>query len=337
MPTGSWLSKRLIMLYMMRKSGYLVFLLVILFPILSQAQQLPQFSHYAFNGQFISPGYAGVKGQTELNVLYRYQWLGYDGTFDAGGSPKTALFTISAPVAALKGGLGLVIMKDEIGPVDVFHAQLAYSHHISIGNGILGVGVQGNLTNMSKGGYRANDQGDVRVPFNSSDRKFDMGAGLWYQQENWYVGGGITNLLGSVYEFENEDRTGEYGTISGEKHIMVTAGYELELSGAIDVTPTVLFKQDVNAGVTSLEAGGRATFNDKFWGGAGYRFGEALTGILGVYLLKDNALSFGYAFDYTAVGTSAKSATSHEVMLGYRLPKSKNNTKPPIRTPRYFF
>jgi type IX secretion system PorP/SprF family membrane protein len=118
---------------------------------------------------------------------------------------------------------------------------------------------------------------------------------------------------------------------------MVTGGYEIELSDAIDVTPTALLKQDINAGVTSVEAGARATFNDKFWGGAGYRFGEAITGMLGVYLLKDNALSFGYAFDYTAVGTDAKSATSHEVMVGYRLPKPKNNTKPPIRTPRYFF
>ncbi|WP_242693222.1 PorP/SprF family type IX secretion system membrane protein [Sabulibacter ruber] len=325
------------MLIKMHRFSRLVFLVVFLFPLLVEAQQLPQFSHYGFNGQFISPGYAGVKGQTELNVLYRYQWLGYDGTFDTGGSPRTALFSVSAPISALKSGIGLVVMKDEIGAVDVFYTQLAYSYHLNLGGGTLGIGVQGGFTNMSKGGYRANDIGDTRVPFNSSDRKFDMGAGLWFQHENWYAGAGITNLLGSVYEFENEDRTGAMGTVTGEKHLMVTGGYELELSDMIDVTPTVLLKQDINAGVTSLETGARATFNDKFWGGVGYRFGEAITGLLGVYLLKDNALSFGYAFDYTAVGTDAKSATSHEVMLGYRLPKPRNNTKPPIRTPRYFF
>ncbi|WP_240337117.1 PorP/SprF family type IX secretion system membrane protein [Rufibacter psychrotolerans] len=322
---------------MMHNYRNLVLFLLLLFPLLAKAQQLPQFSHYGFNGQFISPGYAGIKGQTELNVLYRYQWLGYDGTFDAGGSPRTALFTVSAPISALKSGIGLVVMKDEIGAVDVFYTQLAYSYHLSVGGGILGVGLQGGLTNMSKGGYRPNDAGDVRVPNNSSDRKFDLGAGLWYQHDNWYAGAGITNLLGATYEFENESRNGNYGTVTGEKHLMVTGGYEIELSDVIAVTPTVLLKQDINAGVTSFEAGGRATFNDKFWGGAGYRFGEAITGMLGVYLLKDNALSFGYAFDYTAVGTNAKSATSHEVMLGYRLPKPRNNTKPPIRTPRYFF
>lgn len=324
------------MLYMMHKSGFLILFLGLLCPFFVQAQQLPQFSHYSFNGQFISPGYAGVRGQTELNVLYRYQWLGYDGTFDAGGSPRTALFTISAPVTALKGGIGLVVMKDEIGAVDVFNAQLSYSYHLSLAGGTLGIGVQGGLTNMSKGGYRANQEDDTRIPFNSSDRKFDMGAGLWYQHDRWYAGAGLVNMLGAEYQFENRAQDVS-GTVTGEKHLMVTGGYEVELSDVIDVTPTVLLKQDLNASETSFEAGARATFNDKFWGGAGYRFGEAITGMLGVYLLKDNALSFGYSFDYTAVGTNAKSATSHEVMLGYRLPKPKNNTKPPIRTPRYFF
>ncbi|AKQ47230.1 hypothetical protein TH63_18825 [Rufibacter radiotolerans] len=322
---------------MMHKSRYLLFLIGLLLPVLVQAQQLPQFSHYAFNGQFISPGYSGIKGQVEMNVLYRYQWLGYDGTFDAGGAPKTGLFTISAPISALKSGVGLVVMKDEIGAVDVFQAQLSYAYHLSLGEGKLGIGIQGGMTNMSKGRYRPNVESDPRVPFNSSDRKYDLGAGLWYQQERWYVGAGVTNLLGATYEFENATRDSQYGTVTAEKHLMATAGYELELSSALDVTPTILLKQDLSAGVSSLEAGGRVTFNDKFWGGAGYRFGEAVTGMLGVYLLKDNALNFGYAFDYTAVGSDAKSATSHEVMLGYRLPKPKNNTKPPVKTPRYNF
>ncbi|QHL89409.1 type IX secretion system membrane protein PorP/SprF [Nibribacter ruber] len=301
------------------------------------AQQLPQFSHYAFNGQFISPGYAGIQGQTELNVLYRYQWLGYEGSFDGGGSPKTGLFTLSTPLPSLKSGIGLVVMKDEIGAVDVFQAQLSYAYHARLGNGNLGIGVQGNITNMSKGSYRPNTESDPRVPFQSSDRKFDMGAGLWYQHEDWYVGVGITNLLGSTYEFENKDRSGALSTVTGEKHIMLTGGYTAELSSSISLTPTAILKHDLSASVSSLEAGARATFYDKFWAGAGYRVGEAATGLLGVYFLKDNALSFGYAFDYTLVDAAAKSATSHEIMLGYRLPKSKNTAKPPIKTPRYNF
>ncbi len=270
-------------------------------------------------------------------MLYRYQWLGYGGSFDAGGSPKTALFTLSAPISALRSGVGLVVMKDEIGAVDIFNAQLSYAFHLKLAGGTLGIGAQAGITNMSKGGYRPNDLGDTKVPFNSSDRKYDVGAGLWYQHTNWYVGAGLTNLLGSVYEFENAQGDQNMSTVTGEKHLMVTGGYTLELSSSIAVTPTAILKQDLSAGLSSVEAGGRVTFNSKFWAGAGYRFGEAATGLLGVYLLKNNALSFGYAFDFTVVDAAAKSPTSHEVMLGYRLPKSQNTAKPPIKTPRYNF
>lgn len=322
---------------MMHKLRLLILSMVMLCPFLGQAQQQPQFSHYGFNGQFISPGYSGIKGQTELNVLYRYQWLGYDGTFDAGGAPRTALFTASMPVAALRGGLGLVVVKDEIGAVDIFQAQLSYSQHVRLGGGTLGIGVQGGFMNMSKGGYRPNVESDPRVPLNSSDGKFDIGVGLWYEHERWYVGGGIINLLGATYEFENAQRSDTLSTVTGEKHLTLTGGYNFELSTSVTVTPTVIYKYDAYAGVSSVEVGGRATFNNKFWGGLGYRTEEALTGMLGVYMLKDNALSFGYAFDYTISDAAAKSATSHEIMLGYRLPKSKNTSKPIIKSPRYNF
>lgn len=233
--------------------------------------------------------------------------------------------------------MGLVVMKDEIGAVDVFSAQLSYAYHLALGEGKLGIGLQGSLTNMSKGGYRPNDENDARVPFNSSDRKYDIGAGLWYHHQKWYAGAGLTNILGSTYQFENKGRTDVRGEVNGEKHLMVSAGYHAEVSSLVTLTPTTILKQDISSGTTSIEAGLRATFNDKFWGGVGYRFGEAATGMLGVYLLKDNALRFGYAFDYTVVDAAAKAPTSHEIMLGYRLPKSKNTTNPPIRTPRYNF
>lgn len=322
---------------MMHKLPKLVFFLLFLLPVMASAQQLPQFSHYSFNGQFISPAYSGITGQTEINVLYRYQWLGYEGSFDGGGSPRTGLFTVSTPLPGLNSGVGLVVMKDEIGAVDVFSAQLSYAYHVALAGGQLGVGVQGGLINMSKGGYRPNDLNDARVPFNSSDRKYDAGAGLWYQHPKWYAGVGLTNLLGATYQFENRARSTDQGEVTGEKHLMVTAGYQVDISSSILLTPTAFLKQDLSANVTSIETGLRATFNNKFWGGVGYRFGEAATGMLGVYLLKNNALSFGYAFDYTVVDAVAKSPTSHEVMLGYRLPKSKNTTNPPIRTPRYNF
>ena len=58
---------------------------------------------------------------------------------------------------------------------------------------------------------------------------------------------------------------------------------------------------------------------------------------MGVSLFQDKALRVGYALDVTTFHADAKAATSHEVMLNYRLPEPIIRFKPPVRTPRYYF
>jgi type IX secretion system PorP/SprF family membrane protein len=307
------------------------------FTPVASAQQLPQFSHYAFNQMFVSPGYAGISNFYEFNTFGRYQWLGYEGSFDGGGSPRTGLFTASLPVRVLRGGLGLTVTTDHLASTRILNTQLSYSYHVTVGEAKLGIGVQGGMATIRKGEYRANQPEDPRVPFNSSDSKFDMGAGLWYQSDNLQAGFGVTNLLGSVYQFENAENTSDRGIVTGERHIFLTGAYIIPVADILSVTPTMIYKHDLRSNEFSFELGGRATYNDRFWAGLGYRHMEAITGMAGLYMLQDNALRFGYALDLTTFNTEAKSLTSHEVMLSYRLPVSPYATRPPIRTPRYNF
>ena len=301
------------------------------------SQQMPQFSHYAFNGMYLSPGYAGITGQAEVTGIFRYQWFNYQGSFDQGGAPRTGLFSFSVPVGVLKGGFGGHVAQDQLGATKVSNVALAYAQHIRIGSGKLGIGVQGALTRLSKGQYRPNDPGDPSVPENSSDRKFDVGAGFWYQSDKVYFGAGMNNLLRSQYVLEDKDRgqTPEAGNITGENHLYVTGGTNLAVSGNLTVTPTVIGKYDFNQ--FSWEGGARFTYNDKMWIGAGYRNQEAITGMLGGFPLKENTLRLGYAFDLTNFGVEAKTRASHEIMLSYIFPRPANLIRPPIKTPRYNF
>lgn len=299
------------------------------------AQQLPHFSHYSFNGMYLNPGYAGVNGQTELNVIGRYQWLNYEATYDEGGSPKTGLFTASIPIAAIKGGIGVQFYTENIGVTDVVNTQLSYSYHLNVGQGKLGIGVQGSVFNISKGTYRFNDPGDPNIPYNSSDTKFDAGAGVWYETDRYYAGVSATNLLKTKYEFEDSTKNSN-GTYTGENHLYITGGYHIPVGVSTVITPTAIVKTDLNN--TQFEVGARASFNDqKYWGGLGYRHQEAVTALLGIGLLKENSLRVGYAFDLTAFNKEGKAPTSHEIMLSYRLPKPANAVKPAIKTPRYSF
>jgi type IX secretion system PorP/SprF family membrane protein len=309
-------------------------LLLFVCHLTSWAQQQPQFTHYGFNGMYISPAYAGITNRPEIQTIYRYQWLNYDATFDDGGSPRTLLLTAHTPVRLLKGGLGITLMQDQIANTRIQQAALSYSFHLNLGEGKLGVGVQANINNIRKGSYRPIDEGDPSIPFNSNDSKYDMGAGLWYESEQFYVGGGVTNLLRSTYEFMDAGNTGR-GRVVGENHIYATGGYHFPLTNQLVLTPMALLKHDKET--FSFDAGARITFDEKYWGGLNFRHQEAVSALIGIAMLQDNALRVGYARDLTTFNREAKAPTSHEVMVSYRLPEPVVRFRPPVRTPRYNF
>jgi len=311
------------------------------------AQQQPQFTHYGFNGMYLNPAYAGIKGQGEITAIGRYQYFNYKASFDEGGEPKTYMLTGSFPVLVLGGGVGFHVYRDEIAQSKMTNAQVSYSKHIQIGEGKLGIGLQGAYTYLSKGVYRFIDEGDLSVPRDGSDNKFDLGAGVWYESPTLYAGLSINNLLRSEYNFNSDNGSSNTARYIGENHSYFTAGYNIEASSSVVVTPSMLVKMVMPGKFgddgkftfknNSYEANVRATFNDKYWGGLGYRYDESFTGMAGLALAKDNALRIGYAFDFVAFNQDARALSSHEIMLSYRLPKPGMVTRPAIRTPRYSF
>jgi type IX secretion system PorP/SprF family membrane protein len=295
---------------------------------------------------FLNPAYAGVKGQGEITTIGRNQYFGYDGSFDDGGSPQTYMISASLPVRAIGGGLGLSVSYDKLAVLKMVNTQLSYSKHVKVGEGTLGLGIQGIFTNISSGRHRAIDPNDPSVPLEGSDSKFDAGAGVWYESPTLYAGLSANNLLRSGYKFRSEGGSNSAGFIA-ENHSYFTVGYNIEASSSVTVTPSALVKMVMPGKFgddgkftfknNSYEANVRATFNDKFWGGLGYRYDESFTGMAGLALAKDNALRIGYAFDFIAFNQAARAPTSHEIMLSYRLPKPGLATRPAIRTPRYSF
>ena len=321
------------------------------------AQQQPQFTHYGFNGMYLNPAYAGIKGQGEINLIGRYQYYNLGNTRgDANGAPRTGLLTASLPVPALSGGVGLTVSYDLAGEVKVTNSTLSYSQHVKLGTGRLGIGVQGTYTYLSAGTFVAIDPNDPYIPYNGSDHKFDAGAGIWYESPKFYAGLSANNLFRTKYTLQaavlNADgKVVGYQNTSeflNENHAYFTAGYNIEASSSVVVTPTVLVKAVLpgsynssdkfsNAKNYSFEGGVRATLDDKYWIGANYRQQESVSGLIGLSFAKDNAFRVGYAFDFIAFNQDARALSSHEILLSYRLPKPGLLTRPAIRTPRYSF
>ena len=70
------------------------------------SQQDPITSQHMFSTLTFNPGVAGTSGMICATTVNGQQWLGFDV------APSTILFIISAPIAKINSGLGLIVEKD---------------------------------------------------------------------------------------------------------------------------------------------------------------------------------------------------------------------------------
>jgi len=115
-------------------------LIIVLFTSLAGfAQQDVLFSQYMFNKLMINPGYAGSREVFSANMVYRYQWVGIEG------SPKTLSLSMHAPMRNEHVGIGGYIYSDQIGPALDQGALATYAYRIILPKGKLSFGLQAGI------------------------------------------------------------------------------------------------------------------------------------------------------------------------------------------------
>jgi type IX secretion system PorP/SprF family membrane protein len=308
-------------------------LLILLAGISVHAQQDAQFSQYMFNNLFLTPAFAGVDGITQLTAFHRSQWQGYQSSFGDGGAPTTQMINFTTPIHKLKSGFGTYILRDELGPQNNLEVQASYAYHLGIKDSKLSFGIKVGMVSQSINYdiYRylhPNDPNLKDQVGRESQVRPDIGAGVFYRAEKYYIGVGFNHLTRAEFDFGLSDVRNAL-----ENHMNITAGYYYQVNFDLDLLFPVLVKTDFNE--FSADLGLVATLKDKMWGGLTYRGGEAFNVLLGYAFLKDHSLKFGYSIDVVYKDREAKSNFSHELMLSYQLPATVNSGKKVIRTPRY--
>ena len=110
----------------MKHSYLAIIVLILLGSFSSNAQQDPQYTQYMYNTQIVNPAYAGSRDALSFGLLLRSQWVGLEG------APKTGTFTVNSPIGVLDNmGLGLSIVRDEIGPAVESNVNIDYSYTIN--------------------------------------------------------------------------------------------------------------------------------------------------------------------------------------------------------------
>lgn len=300
------------------------------------AQQDAQLSQYMFNPLYINPATAGTDGVMKFQLHYRNQWTAYQTTYDGSGSLGTQLFTASMPLNGLHSGLGIQFVNDKTPSGSGYQNMLlSYSYQIGLRNGsIISIGVKGGFhTKTFDSNFRPGESGDPIVDAalkKLNETKADLSLGVLYKADNYQIGVSLNHVNNPNYSF-GVDRASQY-TI--KQALNVTASYDYYLNDDVKVTPTALWRSDFVT--TALEGGAIFTYTEKYWLGGSYRLNDAGIIIAGISMLN-NSLRLGYSLDLTTVGQTAKSPTSHEVLISYALPAPKlfGGKKTPVRTPRF--
>ena len=286
---------------------------------LSFSQQDPQFSQNMFNKLYTNPGYAGTGDAICGSLLYRDQWDKF------GGGPTSFVLGVDAPVSFLHGGLGLSFLSDKPGLEKNTNVKLAYSFHLNVGSGKLGIGLDAGLLQRGyDGDFRPNEAGDPLVPVGSvSGGKFDLGAGAFYNSEKFYLGISALHLTAGEID---------YGNFKSEvvAHYYFTGGINFDLSPSLKLKPSVFVKSDSKE--TQADINLNLHIKDKFWLGASYRLDDAIVVMAGFTIFEN--LKLGYSYDVTTSKVKDYSSGTHELMLGYCY-KIKPKPIPMLRNVRF--
>lgn len=290
----------------------------------SQAQQDPHYTQYMYNMNVINPAYAGSKENLSFGLLYRKQWV------EIQGAPTTMTFTGHSPVGK-NVGMGLSFISDRIGPVNEQNVYADFSYTLELeGEHRLAFGLKAGATFHSVGLYDdigngfVPDPNDPAFSENSNNVFGNIGAGVFYYTDKYYIALSMPNILNSVHLDVNGMR---FGTET--QHFFLTGGYVFDLNPNLKFKPFGMVKSAFGAPV-SLDLSTNFLFNETFEVGATYRLQDSFGAMVG-YQINPN-LKIGYAYDHIVSDLRASTPASHEIILLFDL----NFPKKVSRSSRYF-
>jgi type IX secretion system PorP/SprF family membrane protein len=299
-------------------------LILLLFLSLSgrkaSAQYDAQISQYMLTPGLYNPAVAGDNSDLNISIINRKQWVGIDN------APSSLFAHASMPFTTgqHKHGFGLMILKESIGLYSTQLLQLQYAYKKKVYNGILSIGFQGGILqeNFDADGISIptsdyHSSTDESIPTGSLEGLIpDFSMGFWYQKGHNYIGLSASHLLESTIKLKvsaDADDEDSYETVASRTYYL-TDGYNITLSNPLySVQPSFLLKTDLTA--WQLDLSGKIQYKDKYWGGLGWRYQDAIIIMAGIKLPQ--GLKIGYSYDISTSVVAKFAGGSHEIYLGY--------------------
>jgi len=269
-------------------------------------QNTYRFSQYNFAKSIYNPATVAVDANFSVDLLYRNQWNGVDG------SPQTIAFNTAYEILPSMA-VGFNFFNDRIGlhQTNSFSGMYAYRiqfdkrKYLSFGAGLGIDNISWNLNEATT--TQANDPA-----FNAaySKFKFNSSFGIYYKSSRFYAGASIPQLFQtSLVGPDNGFRPARF-------HYMLLSGYYFEIGREFILHPSIQVRMAINAPIQGDLVIRGITKN--FGISAGYRSENSL--IVGLDYMYAERYRIGYSFNYDVGPLSRVKGASHEIYLGFGLP-----------------
>jgi type IX secretion system PorP/SprF family membrane protein len=289
----------------------------------SFAQQDPQYSQYMFNTALINPAYVGSRDVLSLTALGRFQYLGLSE------APKTQTFSADMPILNEKMGVGLALFNDTRGKERTSAINIQYAYRLKLKKGVLAFGLQAGMQNYvsNLSSIKIRDNFFTKDPAFANDVntwKPQVGAGLYYQDDKWFVGLSMPKFIN--YSL------GSSNTLAGlRNHLFVHTGFVAKINEDLKLKPSVILKQ-VKGAPLNFDVNANLWIKDRIALGVSYRNKSAVVALL--EMQANEQLRIGFAYDYalTPLQKYSTGGGSYELMIRYEFGYGSKS----IVSPRYF-
>jgi type IX secretion system PorP/SprF family membrane protein len=260
----------------------------------------------------------------EVNLLGRFQWMGFDG------APQTYMASGSRFFNNINSGFAAVIISDRIGftQKNVYKGIYSYSFTSNSETSIFSMGLSFGVNQNSLAHDKITVADDVINPdivtYYVEDNKikpdFDFGATYTLRPKGanylkaveplLQIGASVTHI-DQILNRANKTSCNYYAYVIGNIPV-----------GRIRVNPGLSLVHRGN--ITSAELNAMINTN-RFWAGGSLKFrGNEIALLGGIHI--SNYIGLGYSLDLTYSSVGNKSRTSHEIFLIIRFPSEQDTT-----------
>ncbi len=273
-------------------------------------QQIYSYSQYADNLTPINAAYAMLGKAGSISVLGHKQFIGIED------APSSLMFTGSLPIPSINASSGLYILNDKTPLVRQLEINAFFAKSIRItSENYLSVALNGGLRNYAAN-YSTLDASDPEFMTNVRDTKPNIGFGIMYYSERFYLGLSMPQLTFGALQTTEVSQTNYL-----KSHYYFSGAYIFGIAEDFKLKTATLVSYAKDRPVITRVTG-TIYLNEKLGIGVAYSSEKLVAGMLSVNF---NNFKVGYSYETGASGsknTGGINNARNEISLAYRFGKN---------------